>query len=175
MYLNIERISVDHDARALVLTDSERPIFSWAAQSDGEGGCQTSYHVTVSNRNGAVWESGETDTKKQSTVYGGPPLESGEIYMLTVTITDNRGVKSKPQSARFCYLSPRTWRAKHITVREESNEAAKYFFRGFTLNEKPLRATLYASGIGYQYITVNGENVEKAFLSPSVSAYDKRC
>ena len=63
MYLNIERISVDHDARALVLTDSERPIFSWSVQSDSDGGYQSAYSLTVSDSNGTVWESGEIHTK----------------------------------------------------------------------------------------------------------------
>ena len=174
MYINVEKIFVDYDSHELVIVDSRNPIFSWTAQSDGDGGYQHSYSITVSTENSAVWESGEIHTKKQSAVYGGTPLESGKSYMLTVTVTDDRGVKSQPKSARFCYLEPRKWVAKHISAKEEADEAVQYFYRGFKLKEKPLRAMLYASGIGYQYVTVNGEDIEKSFLNPDVSAYDKR-
>ena len=47
MYLNIERISIDYDARELVLVESERPTFSWTVQSDGDGGVQESYKIRV--------------------------------------------------------------------------------------------------------------------------------
>ena len=175
MYLNIERISVDHDARALVLTDSERPIFSWVAQSDGDGGVQRSYRVVVSYARGVVWDSGEVFTREQRVVYGGCPLENGEIYSVTASITDGRGVKSGEKSASFRYLSPRKWIGRWITAARECEMAAKYFYKGFELSEVPVRATLYASGLGYQYITLNGIDVEGSFLNPAVSAYNKRC
>ncbi len=175
MYINVEKIFVDYDSRKLVLVDSRNPIFSWSVQSDGDGGYQNSYFVAVNDINGTVWESGEIHTKNQSTVYDGVPLKPGENYTVTVTITDNRGVKSQPKSAHFCYLDKRKWVAKHIGAKEVSDDTAQYFYRGFRLEEKPLRAILYASGIGYQYVTVNGEDIEKSFLNPAVSAYDKRC
>ena len=175
MYTDIEKIFVDYDSRELVLVDSHKPVFSWSLRSDGDGGYQSSYFITVNDRNGTVWESGEIYTKKQSATYDGATLLSGERYTVKLTATDNRGVKSQPKSVDFCYLSPRKWIAKHITAKDERDDAAQSFFHSFILDEKPLRATLYASGIGYQYVTVNGEDVEKSFLNPAVSAYDKRC
>ena len=175
MYLNVNQIAVDYDVRGIILTDSERPVFSWSVYSDCKGGCQSSYCLSVSDKNTKVWESGEICTKEQRAVYGGVALVSGEYYTVSVTVKDNRGVISEPKEAVFRYLAPRDWTAKWITPATESEWGAKYFFHGFETAEKPVRATLYASGIGYQYITVNGIDVERSFLNPAVSAYDKRC
>ena len=175
MYLNIDRIAVDYDMREVVLTDSEKPVFSWSVSSDGDGGFQRAYRLTVSDSKATLWESGRVETREQKAVYGGTPLENSEYYTVSLTVEDNRGLVSATKSARFRYLAPRKWTAKWITPANDSEWGAKYFYRGFDIAQKPVRATLYASGIGYQYITVNGIDVERSFLNPAVSAYDKRC
>ena len=174
MYITIERISVDYDSRDLVLTSSENPVFSWSLCSDCDGGFQSSYRITVSDRNGIVWDSGEVFDKRQKAIYGGFPLVSGESYKLSLAVSDGRGCRSQEKAADFCYLAPREWSAKWITAAEEKG-GAKYFFNSFELDENPVRATLYASGLGYQFVTVNGEDIEKSYLSPSLSSYHKRC
>lgn len=175
MYLNIERVSVDYDSRELILTESERPVFSWTARCDGDGEFQSSYRIVVSDGKEAVWDSGEVAEKAQKATYGGKPLENGEIYSVSIVIKDTRGDVSAPKIAKFRYLAPREWAAEWITPAKESEWGAKYFYKGFSIGEKPVRATLYASGLGYQYVTVNGIDVEGSFLNPAVSAYDKRC
>lgn len=175
MYLNIERISIDYDARELVLVESERPTFSWTVQSDGDGGVQESYKIRVFCGEKLTWDSGEVSSSTQKATYQGAPLENGEIYSLELCIKDNRGAESPVKKASFRYLVPREWSAKWITPKSESEMGAKYFYKGFALKKMPKIATLYASGIGYQYITVNGKDVEKSFLNPSVSSYHKRC
>ena len=175
MYLNIERVSVDYDSRALILTESERPVFSWTVRSDGDRGHQSSYRIVVSDDKGVVWDSGEVAEKAQKATYGGKDLENGEIYSVSVVIKDTRGVASTPRTAKFRYLAPREWAAEWISPAKESEWGAKYFYKGFSVDEKPVRATLFASGLGYQYVTVNGVDVEGSFLNPAVSAYHKRC
>ena len=174
MYISIDRIGIDFDYRAEVLTPSEKPTFCWSAHSDGDGGVQRSYRLTVSSRSGLVWDSGEVFDSRQRAIYEGKPLVSGESYSVALFITDGRGCRSEEKTAKFRYLAPRKWNAKWISTEEEKN-GAKYFFHPFSLEEKPLRATLYASGIGYQFLTLNGEDIEKSYLNPAVSVYHKRC
>ena len=175
MFFCIDHIAVDYDKRPVILTDSAAPVFTWAARHSDNGACQSAYSVTVSCAGKTVWESGEVKTNAQRAVYAGEALVSGEYYTVTVVIKDQNGVESKPASAKFRYLAEREWSAKWITTTTEREMAAKYFYRSFELDEMPVRATLYASGIGYQYITVNGEDVEKSFLNPAVSHYKKVC
>lgn len=174
MYITIDRIFIDYDSRNIVLTPSEKPTFSWSIYSDLEGGFQNSYRITVFDRKGLTWDSGEVFNKSPKAVYDGKPLVSGEKYKVTLCVKDSRNCISEEKTAEFCYLAPRKWKAKWITTKEEK-DGAKYFFKGFNLKEKPIRATLYVSGLGYQFITVNGEDVEKSYLNPAISAYNERC
>ena len=102
MYITIERIFVDYESRSLVLTSSEKPVFSWSLCSDRDGGFQRSYRITVSDRKGIVWDSGEVFDKRQKATYGGSPLVSGESYNVTLAVSDNRECRSIEKTADFC-------------------------------------------------------------------------
>ena len=173
MFFEIEHIAIDYDRRALSLTSNPTPVFTWAARHSENGAYQSAYSVTVQNREKTVWESGEVKTGKQRATYAGEPLQSGECYTVTVTIKDADGNESAAKNADFRYLGERAWTAKWITTREEGGTGAKYFYRGFALTDLPVKATLYASGMGYQYLSVNGEDVERSYLNPATSQYNK--
>ena len=172
MKLSIQKIYIDYDARPLVLTDREKPIFAWVI-AGGEGSVrQASYSVTVKCAGETVYESGEIKTERQNAEYAGASLVSGKTYRVEIAVVANGGERAEA-SAEFCYLAPRTFSAEWITAPKIQKGIAKHFFHLFTLEKMPVRATLYACGIGYQYITVNGIDVEKSFLNPATSAYHK--
>ena len=173
MYFQIEHIAIDYDRRPLSLTDNAAPVFTWAARHTEQGEHQSAYRLTVACGAQVMYDSGEIRTAVQRAFYNGEPLMSGEIYTAILVIKDSRGRASEPCTARFRYLAKREWCAKWITTAEERELSAKYFFRGFSLDALPMRATLYASGIGYQYLTVNGKDVEKSYLNPAVSQFKK--
>ncbi len=175
MLFKIEHIAIDYDRRQLSLTDNTHPVFSWAVRHAEGGEYQSAFSLTVSNGKQTVFESGEIKTNVQRAVYSGAPLVSGEIYTVSLTVKDSKGRESAPKSAQFRYLAKREWTAKWITAAEERRLNAKHFYKGFTLDTLPVRATLYASGIGYQYLTVNGKDVEKSFLNPALSHFKKLC
>lgn len=173
MKLSIKKIQIDHDHRPLVLTDRERLVFSWALVGGTQGAYQRSYRIEVKCGGNTVYDSGEVFEAGQSASYGGAPLMSNGVYTVWVFVTASDGAAACG-SADFKYLAPRTFSAKWIS-RAGGGTEAKHFFRPFTLEKMPRRATLYASGIGYQYITVNGIDVERSFLNPATSAYHKLC
>ena len=175
MYFQIEHIAIDYDRRPLSLTDNAAPVFTWAARHTEQGEHQSAYRLTVACGAQVMYDSGEIRTAVQRAFYNGEPLMSGEIYTAILVIKDSRGRASEPCTARFRYLAKREWCAKWITTAEERELSAKYFFKGFSLDALPMRATLYASGIGYQYLTVNGKDVEKSYLNPAVSQFKKLC
>lgn len=51
---------------------------------------------------------------------------------------------------------------------------ATYFRRTFTLPEKPVKARLYITGLGYYKPYLNGKNIPSPHLAPNVSHYNKR-
>lgn len=51
---------------------------------------------------------------------------------------------------------------------------ATYFRRTFTLTEKPVRARLYITGLGYYKPYLNGKRIPSPHLAPNVSHYNKR-
>ncbi|MBO5271185.1 MAG: family 78 glycoside hydrolase catalytic domain [Clostridia bacterium] len=179
MLFSIDRITVDHDVRPLVLTDAERPMLAWSAKSERDGAYQSAYRLTVIEQGSGtlLWDSGRVSTAEQSVRYGGAALTSGEICTVTLVLWDDAGAESAPKTACFRYLAPRDFTGKWITTADADGEdrRAKYFYKGFTLTELPMRATLYASGLGYQYLTVNGVDVERSFLNPATSNYKKIC
>ncbi|MBP3591301.1 MAG: family 78 glycoside hydrolase catalytic domain [Clostridia bacterium] len=172
MQLSIVRIFVDYDMRPLVLTDRSHPVFSWALAGGGKGAAQKSYRIRVLSDRGEVYDSTQIEETKQSAVYAGAPLVSGETYRVCLSVRDTSG-ECAEREAKFSYLAPRFFFADWITASDDFDGEAKHFFRSFSLDKLPTRATLYASGIGYQYITVNGVPVEKSFLNPATSAYHK--
>lgn len=174
MFFQIEHIAIDYDRRPLSLTGNDTPVFTWAVRHPEPGACQSAYALTVTCGDRTVYTA-NAETDVQRAVYSGEPLVSGEIYTVNLTVKDNRGYECASKSAKFRYLAKRDWTASWITTAEERDFHAKYFYKGFELESMPVRATLYASGIGYQYLTVNGTDVEKSFLNPAVAHYKKLC
>ena len=174
MKLSVNKILIDYDHRSLVLTDRANPVFSWSIAGGVEGGAQASYRIEVKCSGRTVYDSGELRSELQSAVYGGDPLKNNAVYTVTVSVTASDGSFARG-SADFKYLAPHTFSSEWITTATERSGNAKHFFRPFELKKMPKRATLYACGIGYQYITVNGVDVERSFLNPATSAYHKLC
>ena len=175
MLFKIDHIAIDYDRRPLSLTDNATPVFTWSARHTEKGEYQSAYSLTVTCGEQTVFASGEVKTRAQRATYSGAPLTSGEIYTVTVIAKDSKGHESAPATAKFRYLAKRNWKAKWITTAEEKALFAKHFYKGFVLDTLPVRATLYASGLGYQYLTVNGKDVERSFLNPAISQYRKLC
>ena len=155
MYFQIEKFAVNYNERPGTLV-ADAPVFTWAARHSADGQYQSAYSLAVSRNGEAVWETGLVETASQRAVYAGPGLESG-LYEVTLTIRDKDGAESGQAKTTFRFEGKREWVGKWITTADGVNtDGAKYFHKGITLSEKPAEAMLFASGIGYQYITING-------------------
>ena len=175
MFFCIDRIAIDYDRRPLVLIDNQTPIFSWAARHSEDGAYQTACRVVVNQNTATLWDSGWVCTRQQQLTYAGAPLPSDVILEVQVTLRDHAGRESASAKASFRYQEVRQWQAKWITTAKKPDRQAKYFCKPFSLDALPVSATLYACGIGYQYVTLNGVEVEDAYLSPAMSHYKKHC
>lgn len=175
MYFYIKDIYVDYVTKQPVTTDNTQPVFCWSAIHEQDGQAQMAYYITVTGRQGVVWESGEVKTSQQRAVYGGSPLENGERYRVNLVITDREGRKSEEKVQTFTFFKKRDFRAKWIKGTGLDEDNAVYFTKVFSLAEPPVKAVLYCCGLGYQCPVVNGVAVEDSYLNPAVSNYNNHC
>lgn len=155
--------------------DTEEPVFSWAAESDRDENAQSACRVTVSSPEGCLWDSGWIPQREQSLQYGGKKLPHGVPLTLTVSVRDLFGEESAPCSAAFVsgLLDPEEMRGDWITSPEPTEGRVLYFRREMRLDEMPVGAVLYVSGLGYHRAWINGQPVTDAKLEPAHSNYAK--
>ena len=160
--------------------DNPRPVFSWAVESPtpqcGQMACRV--RVCQSGDNGpAVWNSGWIQTAQQCLAYGGVPLLPGNSYRVAVWVRDEAGNEGFCDSWTFLTGLFGEWPAPWVAPQEDFGEAAIYYETTFTPEKRPLEGgTLYACGLGYQHIQLNGRDIcPDRRLDPAPSSYHKRC
>ncbi len=161
--------------REIALCDTEMPTFSWAIHSAENDDHQTACRVIVSDDRDALFDSGWVMQAEQSLKYTGNRLPHGKMLTLTISVQNRHGVISQPFITRFtCGLLDEDERmGAWISSGEATEGRVLYFRRDISLNRKPVSACLYASGLGYHHITVNGQPVTDAKLEPAHSNYTR--
>jgi alpha-L-rhamnosidase len=172
--------------------DSRSPHLSWEIAGGARGVKQTAYHVLVSSSleklqagEGDLWDS-QTVTSGSSVFvpYTGKPLESRTVCYWKVGITTNQGVSawSEPAVWTMGLLSADDWQAQWTgldrafageVTEGKTRLAARYLRKEFDASQKPVKATLYLSGLGLYKLYVNGEKIGDQELSPTPTDYTK--
>ena len=168
-----------------------KPRFSWKLTSDLPDVMQTAYQIEVAasaqdlkaGRN-LLWSSGLVDSDQSLLIeYAGLPLESGKVYYWRVTAQTNKKetVRSEVQRWSMGLLNAADWKAKWIGVndltelkveRGRTKLAARYLRKAFDTEAKPVRATLYVSGVGSSVCYLNGKRVGDDVFGPLPVWYD---
>jgi alpha-L-rhamnosidase len=179
--------------------DAERPRLSWkleAADPSARGQHQTAYQVLVAGSErllardtGDVWDSGQVNSDQSNhIVYSGSALSSGASCFWKVRVRDEHGVLStwsKPARWTMGLLNPSDWSAEWIGTDQQFVEVKglppegdflsdPWFRKVVTLQEKPLRATIYVASVGYHELYVNGKKLTDDVLGPSVADHTRR-
>lgn len=153
---------------------TDRPVFSWRAETEEENWYQRAYRVCVKRDGAQVWDSGEVKSGRMNQiVYEGEPLESGTRYTWEVRVTDQRGRTTESETAVFetGLLKAEDWTGRWIG--ETQDEVYHLFRKGFRLKGAPLRARLHLCGLGQAECFINGERVGDAVLEPGWTDYEK--
>lgn len=155
---------------------SPAPLFTWSAESSMENDRQSYCKLTAARENGELlWDSGWVAGEKQSLRYGGPEPMEGERLEIFLKIKNLRGEES-PEYREYFYSVSAAWKAPWISSAEERPFGeARYFCRDFTIDSGLRHATLYACGIGYQKVFLNGREIEDCSLDPAFTNYRKQC
>ncbi len=140
------------------------------------GEIQRSYRVQVRTTNGdLVHDSGIREGRTmQYRLTPADGIRPGTAYVWQVTAVTGTGeVLTSPEAGfetAIDNLSDAAW------IRCDGEEpAAPVFSSTLDLPEAPVRARLYATGLGLIYPTVNGCACTDAFLQPANSPYDRLC
>jgi alpha-L-rhamnosidase len=172
--------------------DVPAPRLTWEIQCDGRNVVQKSYRILVASTRekldagtGDLWDSGNVKSDASVLVpYGGIPLESRTLCFWKVKVTTNKGTSewSQPAVWSMGLLKPSDWQARWTGLdslykgdRAEKNTrlAARYFRKEFDLAQKPVKATLYISGLGLYKLHINGNIIGDQELSPTPTDYNK--
>ncbi|MGD2095733.1 MAG: family 78 glycoside hydrolase catalytic domain [Phycisphaerales bacterium] len=179
--------------------DVKKPRLSWKLKATNPqqlGQAQSAYHILVASSEellaqdrGDLWDSGEINSDQSNLViYRGLPLPSGTQCYWKVRVRDNNGILSDwSASARWTMglLNSLDWTAKWIGAKQQFVEIKElppegdylsdpWLRKVVTLEEKPLRATMYIASVGYHELYVNGQKVTDTVLMPSVADHTRR-
>ena len=175
MHFKVNHLAVDGDATPGAIIDHNRPVFTWAAEHSDNGKHQTAYRLIVSTEDALKWDSGWIASDCQTAEYAGDQLVTGEKLNWTVQIKDNDGNESSVGISRFVTALMDPWEAPWITTPWDTAGEAKYFRKQICIPKEVKKAFLYVCGIGYQYVTLNGAEIDEAYLQPAISNYAKHC
>jgi alpha-L-rhamnosidase len=172
--------------------DDSAPRLSWEITCDGRDILQTSYRILVASSleklnadEGDLWDTKNVKSGASANVaYGGKPLESRAECYWKVKVTANRGDSewSQPASWSMGLLKPDDWQAKWTGLDKsfsgdvlEGNTrlAARYFRKEFDAAQKPVKATVYVSGLGFYKLYVNGMTIGEQEFAPTPTDYSK--
>ena len=176
--------------------DALRPRLSWKLRALGgaRDQAQSAYRVSVASTSALLasgvadlWDSGTVVSPRQLDVeYDGLPLGSSQRLFWQVQVWDSAGnasVRSTPAWWEMGLLSASDWTGFWISdgSAEPENEEAFYeddpapLFRRIFQVDRPVKsARLYAAGLGYCEMRMNGQPVSDNALDPAWTSFADR-
>jgi alpha-L-rhamnosidase len=169
--------------------ETASPRLSWITKFSGRDWKQSAYQILVASDARALardradlWDSGRVASDASLQVeYRGKPLASRQRCFWKVRVWDAMGSPSgwsKPQSWEMGLLTPADWGESQwigLEAKGEGQPPAPFLRKEFTVRGKVKRARLYASGLGYAELHLNGKKLGGASeREPGYTNFDKR-
>ena len=184
---NVTNLQCEYAAKPLAV-ETLVPRLSWNTVFAGKDWKQSAYQVLVasslSNLNADkadLWDSGQVSSAESIQVeYKGKRLQSRQECFWKVRVWDAAGVAStwsKPQEWQMGLMTEADWgQSKWIGMQGgEVGNPAPYLRKDFASKGKVVRARLYASGLGYAELSINGTKIGAATeRDPGYTNFDKR-
>lgn len=155
-------------------TGNKAPVFGWAVLSDISDSMQSECRVIFKEAGLVIWDSGWVKTAEQSLKCQCGVLPEGVKLNVEIQIKDNHGNISEIYSDYF-YNALVDWKAPWIAIKEPVSEKNTYFRKEFIAKDGLKDACLYACGLGYQQLFINGELLDGAKMDPAFTEYSVQC
>lgn len=136
----------------------------------GSHGDQRIVDVTEKVRELVLAKGGVLLVQASNGLFGDPAVGGGKELVVAYDLAGKRQTVRAPEN-QFVTANADEWaeppRAKRL-------QTPRYLRRVFTVTDRPVRATLYATALGLYEMRLNGQRVGDALLTPEWTAYDKR-
>ncbi|HUX42617.1 MAG TPA: family 78 glycoside hydrolase catalytic domain [Rectinemataceae bacterium] len=180
-------LRVENQVRPLGLGEAS-PRFSWRYEGSPSNYVQGVYHIEVARSADfrmALWSSGLMSGAESHLVpYLGPPLEPGSRYWFRIRAGSSEAAISEWSDPSWFetaldprFSEPGAWPFPFITAERLSDarsSAATSLEKTLELPFTPVSARVRATALGLYELTLNGEKVSEARLTPGWTAYGKR-
>ena len=149
-------------------------VFSWALDTDTPEAGQRAFCLRILTQEGReLCSTGRIESAAQEYALDSALWPQGEMLTVSLAVEDANGQVGAAESA-LC-IGDVEWTARWISADEDPGERAVYLRREFEVRKPVRAATLYACGIGYHNITINGAQPDNACLDPAFTDYTTDC
>jgi hypothetical protein len=178
--------------------DASHPRLSWILESSHRGQLQTAYRIIVASSRenlakgkGDLWDSGRVQSNRSLQIsYAGKALQSYQDVFWKVRIWDIERSPSEwstPAKWVMGLVQKKDWKAHWITAQTlrqreyPQSQPDKNLYETLLLRHEfrvkggLKRAIVSVCGLGQYEMSLNGNKVGNALLTPGWSKYDKTC
>ncbi len=160
--------------------DEASPRFSWRIEATERSQSQSGCRVLVSSSRagldagvGDMWDSGKTASDATNGIaYAGAPLRSGQRCWWKVQTWDRdgrQGTDSPAATFEMGLLEAGDWEASWMSA--AAGVSAPLLRAETVLDDRPVRARCYVTGLGYYELYINGHRVGDRMLDPAITYY----
>ena len=173
--------------------DLTSPRLSWEICGSERDIRQTAYRILIASSleklnsdYGDLWDSQNVKSWLSVNVpYSGKKLDSRTVCFWKVKVTTNQGISewSDPASFSMGLLNSSDWEAKWTGLDQifkddvidqiNTRLTARYFRKEFDAIQKPVKATMYISGLGFYKLYINGKKIGEQEFAPTPTDYSK--
>lgn len=174
----LKSLTVDYRPEPLGV-ENRTPRFGWQAESSRRNFVQESCRIRVATAPEKLatpdcWDSGVlVQSISENIAYAGIPLCSATPYWFRVEVCSADGETACADSRFETALYNENFTAKWIAQAKPRAGWAPYLRREFEVKKPVCRARIYASGLGYGEVWLNGAKVTENVLEPMITNYEK--
>lgn len=171
--MQIIRVQTDYMENPMGF-DFDRPALSWVVQSDGVNKRQSAYRLQIAHDPGfdaPIYDTGKRASGQSVGITPDLSLAARTRYVWRVKVWDEMDDWSDwSETASFeTGKMGEPWAAKWIGGGDEHPQLR----RAFVCQKAVRRARVYACGVGFYRLFLNGQTVGSEELAPGINAYDQ--